>query len=85
MKYWSLLVWVTQFGLSVIFPLCASLLLANWLRSTYGWGVWVTVVLGIVGLLTTVSTVRSCFRALRRDTDKAGSDTQPPTAFNEHD
>lgn len=85
MKIWSLLVWVTQFGFSIVFPLCISLLFAAWLRSTYDWGVWITILLGTVGLLTTVATVRSCLCALRKEANRAGSDKIPPTAYNEHD
>lgn len=85
MKFWSMLVWVTQFGFSAAFPLCAFLLLASWLRSTYELGAWVTVTLGILGALVSVSTVRSCLRALRKDANRAGSQKQPPKAYNEHD
>lgn len=85
MKFWSLLVWVTQFGFSAVFPLCASLLLASWLRDTYGLGAWVTVVLGAVGGLTAIQTVRSCIRALRREAEKAGDRKTTPKAYNEHD
>jgi Na+-transporting NADH:ubiquinone oxidoreductase subunit NqrE len=53
------LLWVTQFGFSILFPLCFFLLIANWLQTRFGLGMWVTVVLGILGLLTTVSTVKS--------------------------
>lgn len=85
MKFISLLLWVTQFGFSVVFPLCFFLLLASWLRETYTLGVWVSVVCGILGLLTTVSTVRSCIRALRKEADRNGSKGQPPAAYNNHD
>ncbi len=85
MKFWSLLVWVTQFGFSAVFPLCGSLLLASWLRQTYDLGVWVTVALGLLGLLVSVSTVRSCLRSLRREAQQAGSEQTPPAAYNEHD
>ena len=85
MKFVSLLLWVTQFGFSAAFPLCFFLLLANWLREKYGLGVWITVVLAIVGALTTVSTVRSCIRALRKEADRTGSQEKAPTAFNDHE
>ena len=85
MKNFSLLVWVTQFGFSAVFPLCASLLLASWLRQEYDLGAWVSIVLGILGALTTVSTVRSCLRSLRKEAQRAGSEKVPPAAYNEHD
>ena len=33
MKFLNLLMWVTQFGLSILFPLCFFLLLAVWLQN----------------------------------------------------
>lgn len=85
MKFWISLIWVTQFGFSAIFPLCASLLLASWLRHTYALGAWVSVVLGILGILISITTVRSCIRSLRKEAQKAGSEKSPTTVFNEHD
>lgn len=86
MKFWSLLIWVTQFGLSVIFPVCFFLLLASWLQNTYDLSSWVVILGGVLGVLTSVSTVRSCIRSLRKDTERAAnSEQQPPLAFNDHE
>ena len=85
MKFVSLLLWVTQFGFSAVFPTCFFLLTANWLRNTYDLGVWVMIVGGILGVLTTVSTVRSCIRAMRKEAEKGDSPKEPPIAFNHHD
>lgn len=84
-KLLSLLLWVTQFGLSVLFPLCFFLLLAVWLQNRFGLGMWIVALLGIVGLLTSLRTARACIRALRKDADAAGVQKQPPTAFGDHD
>lgn len=84
-KYISLLLWVTQFGLSVLFPVCFFLLLAAWLQQKYDLGLWVIVVLGIFGLLVSISTARSCIRALRKDAEAAGEQKLPPVSFNDHD
>lgn len=85
MKFWSLLIWVTQFGLSIIFPVCFFLLLGTWLQNTYGLGTWVMILCGVLGLLTSVSTVRSCIRSLRKDTERAANSEKPPLAFNDHE
>lgn len=85
MKFVSLLLWVTQFGFSVTFPLCFFLLLASWLRELYSLGPWVSILCAVIGALTTVSTVRSCIRALRKEADRTGSKEKAPTAFNDHD
>ena len=71
MKILSLLLWVTQFGVSILFPLCFFLILAAWLQTKFALGMWVTVVCGILGLLTTVSTVKSCLHSLRKAADEA--------------
>ena len=59
MKLLQLLMWVGQFGFSVIFPTLFFILIAVWLRQQYGLGLWVTAVLGILGLLPSVSTAKS--------------------------
>lgn len=76
------LVWVTQLGLSVAGPPVLFILLASWLRSRCGWGVWV-VVLGIVlGVLGAVGGAVSSFRTLHR---LAKRESDPPQGFNEHE
>ena len=84
MRFLSLLMWVGQFGFSVIFPTLFFLLLAVWLQNTFGLGAWILVVLGILGILTSISTTRSCLRSLRRAAEDAGRGKQPPVSFNDH-
>lgn len=85
MKTLSLLLWVTQFGLSVLFPLCFFLLSGAWLQRQYGFGMWIMGVSGVLGLLTTISTTRSCLRSLRRDAEEASGGKEPPVSFNRHE
>ena len=84
MKYLSLLVWVTQFGFSVLFPTCFFLMIAIWLQEKFGLGMWIVAVLGIFGLLTSFTTARSCLRTLLRDMERASDRKDPPPAFNDH-
>lgn len=84
MKFLSLLTWVTQFGFSILFPVCFFLMLANWLREKYGLGMWIVAVLGILGLLTSISTARSCVRAMLKEINRDDSKKDPPVSFNEH-
>lgn len=84
MKMLSLLIWVGQFGFSIIFPILFFLLLAVWLQSRFGLGMWIVAVLGILGLLTSISTARACLRSLRKAAQEAASQDPPPTAFNDH-
>ena len=85
MKLWSLLVWVTQFGFSVLFPVCFFLLLGSWLQNAYGWGQWILVLCGVLGVLTTIRTVSSCIRSLRKEAERASDGKETPVAFNEHE
>lgn len=84
MKILSLILWVGQFGFSVIFPTLVFLLLGNWLQSKFQLGFWVLAVCGILGVLTSVSTARSCLKALRKAAEEAGSDKEPPISFSDH-
>ena len=54
MKNLSLLVWLTQLGLSVALPLGGFVLLAVWLRQRFNWGVWVIVAGVLLGVICAV-------------------------------
>lgn len=74
MKYLSLLVWVGQFGFSCLFPTCVFLMLGIYLQNRFGLGIWVVIVLGVLGLLTSISTARSCLRSMRKEIDRISKD-----------
>ena len=84
MKFIALLVWVGQFGFSVIFPTVFFLLVAVWLRGKFGFGMWIVAVFGVLGILTSISTTRSCLRSLRKAAEDAGSKKEHPISFNDH-
>lgn len=84
MKTLSLLLWVSQFGLSIIFPTLFFLLLAVYLQSRLGLGMWIIYLLGILGILTSVQTAKSCLKALQKAALEASSDKPAPTGFNDH-
>lgn len=84
MKDLTLLVWLTQLGLSVALPLAGFILLAVWLRNQFGWGIWVIWVAIVLGLYCAVTGFLSSLKTLKRLTDDRKKD--PPTvSFNEHD
>lgn len=85
MKILSLLLWVTQFGLSILFPFCFFLMLAVWLQNKFALGMWIVIVLGILGFLTSISTARSCWRSMRKEAEQLSDRKDPPVAFNDHD
>ena len=84
MKFISLLMWVGQFGFSAIFPTVFFLLSAVWLQSKFGLGLWIVVVFGILGVLTSVSSARSCLRSMRKAAEEAAGKKQHPISFNDH-
>ncbi len=60
------------------------MVLASWLQSRFGLGMWILAVGGILGVLTSISTVRSCLRALRKAAQEASPDREHPASFNDH-
>ena len=83
MKDLSLLVWLTQLGLSVALPPAAFILLAVWLRDSCGWGSWVLWVGILLGIYCAVTGFISSMKTLKRLTDGKKKD-EPPVSFNEH-
>ena len=84
MEFLSLLIWVTQFGFSAVFPICFFLALGSWLRMRFDLGAWVMLVCALVGALTAARTVRSCLRAMRADAEKLGNQNARPNSKNDH-
>ncbi len=70
MKYLSLLTWVGQFGFSCLFPTCVFLMLGVYLQERFALGVWIVVLLGIIGFLTSISTARACLRSMCKEIDR---------------
>lgn len=85
MKNISLIVWITQLGLSVAVPPVGFTLLALWLKERQGWGQWVVWAGIVVGILCAVEGLRSSLKAMEvfvKDKTDKGS---PSASFNEHD
>ena len=70
MKYLSLLTWVGQVGFSCLFPTCVFFMLGVYLQNRFELGVWVVIVRGIIGFLTSISTARSCLQSMRKEIDR---------------
>lgn len=84
MKVLSLLLWVSQFGLSCIFPTLLFLGLGVWLQQKFHMGVWIVILLGILGVITSIQTARSCMDSLRKAAEEASDRKDPPIGFNHH-
>lgn len=64
MKNLSLLVWLTQLGLSVVVPLIGFVLLGVWLNNRFSLGSWVNVVCVILGLVCAADGLRTSLKAM---------------------
>ena len=64
MKNLSLLVWLTQLGLSVAVPLAGFVLLGVWLNNRFSLGSWVNVVCVILGLVCAADGLRTSLKAM---------------------
>lgn len=84
MKDLTLIVFLTQLGLSVALPLAGFVLLAVWLRNTLNWGQWV-IFAGIgLGLICAIDGLRTTLKAMDRIGNKKKDDAPPPVSFNDH-
>ena len=84
MKILNLLMWVGQFGLSVIFPTVAFLYLAVWLQNRFDLGIWIVILLGILGVLTSVSSAKACLQSMQKAAAELSGDQKRPLSFNDH-
>lgn len=85
MKNLSLLIWLTQLGLSVVFPLVGFILLAVWLHNSCGWGQWVIWVGVGFGIFGAVEGLRVSLKAMSLLAKDETEQEQPPVSFNDHE
>lgn len=84
MKILNLLMWVGQFGFSVIFPTVFFLCLAVWLQNKFSLGPWVVIVFAVLGVMTSISTTKACLHSLRKAAEEVSGKQQRPVSFNDH-
>jgi len=84
MGNYSMLVWLTQLGLSVAAPLAGFLLLAFWLRNQFGFGLWVIWVGLFFGISGAVSGLRVSLKAMEQMSKGREKPKDPPVSFNDH-
>lgn len=85
MKDLSLLVWLTQLGLSTAFPLAGFILLAQWLQKNWGWGPWTMWVGVFLGMVCAIDGFRNSLKAMALLSNKNKQSDPPPVSFNDHD
>ncbi|MCD7858729.1 MAG: AtpZ/AtpI family protein [Firmicutes bacterium] len=81
----SLLVWLTQLGLSIAVPLALCVGGAVWLQSRLNLGPWVLAVGIVLGLIGAADGFRSSLRAMERLAKSKKEPPEPPVSFNDHD
>lgn len=84
MKGWGLLIWLPQFGISVVFPLIGFIMLAVWLQERFSMGIWVIWVGILLGLFTAPVGVRDTITAMTQIRDKNKDKDSAPVSFNDH-
>lgn len=84
MKDLNLLVFLTQLGFTVAFPLAGFVLLAVWLRDRFQWGSWVIYAGLALGLICAVIGFRDSLKTMER-LSRDSKKKDPPVSFNEHD
>lgn len=78
------LVWLSQFGLSIVIPPTLCIMGAVWLRRYFALGGWVVAVGVTVGVLAAISCLRSSLQALDRQGKVPKKEEPPPVNFNQH-
>lgn len=85
MKDLSMLVWLTQVGISVAAPLASFVFCAVWLREQFGLGIWIIWAGLALGIVCAVSGFRQCLLLMDQMVSRKNKkDGDPPISFNEH-
>lgn len=83
MKDLTLLVWLTQLGMSVAVPLALFVMLGVWLHNDLGWGSWTIWAGLIIGFSCAVTGFRDSLKAMDR-INRNNKKDPPPVSFNQH-
>lgn len=85
MKELKMLVWITQLGFSVAFPLAGFTLGALWLMERFSLGAWVLFLGLLLGMAGAVDGFRTSLKAMKLMAgDSKKDDSPPPVSFNDH-
>lgn len=85
MKNLTLIIWLTQLGFNVAFPLAGFVLLAVWLQNRFGLGNWVIWAGIVVGVICAADGLRTSLKAMARLAKDKPEEGPPPVSFNDHD
>ena len=84
MKDLSLIVWLTQLGISVALPLGGFIWLGIWLQERFDLGIWVIIAGVAMGIFCAVRGLRSSLTTMERMA-KNKKEPAHPVSFNDHD
>lgn len=84
MKGMSLLVWLTQLGLSVAVPPACFIFLAVWLHESCGWGSWVIWAGIVLGFVSALDGLRYSLKTMAKLSVPKEEKEDPPVSFNDH-
>ena len=85
MKELHLIVWLSQLGFSVAFPLAGFILLAVWLHKNCGWGEWVIWAGIVLGVICAIEGLRSSLKILEQMSRRKDEKEPPAVSFNDHE
>lgn len=84
MKNLSLLVWISQLGLSVAAPLAGFTIVGVFLRDRFELGAWIIILGVLIGVCCAIMGLRNSLKTM----GKIASDEtkeKPPVSFNDHE
>lgn len=84
LKELSMLVWLTQLGLSVAFPLFGFVGGAVWLRQMFGLGIWVVFAGIFLGMYCAIHGFVQSMKILNQMHNKKKKKEAPSVFFNDH-
>ena len=84
LKELSLLVWLTQLGLSVAFPLAGFILGAVWLRSTFDLGIWIVFAGIFIGMYCAIHGFVQSMKILSEMHNRKKKKDASAVFFNDH-
>ncbi|MBQ1189326.1 MAG: AtpZ/AtpI family protein [Lachnospiraceae bacterium] len=84
LKELSLLVWLTQLGLSVAFPLIGFIWVSIWIRQTLELGIWVIFVGIFIGMYCAIHGFVQSMKILNEMHNKNKKKDAPSVFFNDH-
>ena len=85
MKELSMMVWLTQLGISVAMPLGGFVILGLWLRQKFALGNWVVFCGCALGLICAIDGLRYSLKLMERMDRKKDEKEPPSVSFNDHE